>query len=281
MTTNEKFKEFIIQMLKRSGLRDRYIKKIWSNNENMEYYEQAFTHSSVNEKENYEFFEIIGDVTCNKIIVWYLKDRFPNLQNADGVKVIARLRINLVSRKSFSKIAENLGFEKFIKCEEEIFEQKGKNILEDVFEAFFGVTEYILDKEIYSGSGYGICFRIMKNILDEIKISLQYEDLYDPITRLKETFDYYRSPGRSCPLIWGNMIFENQKIEKGGYRLFLCQQDKNNKKEILYSIECQQLDEGKQKICQEYLTVLEEKNYKRPIPIYYSNLNKKSENKEE
>lgn len=279
---NEKFQEFIIQLLRKSGLRKKYIDRLCGKEENMILFEQAFTHSSINEKDNYEFFEIIGDVTCNKIIVWYLKERFPELQNAEGVKVIARLRINLVSRKSFSMIAKKIGFDEFIRCDKEIMEQKEKSILEDVFESFFGVTEYLLDQEIYSGSGYGICYRIMKNILDTITISLRYEDLYDPITRLKETFDYYRSPGRSCPLIWGNMLFENQKLEKGGYRLFLCQQDKSNgKKDILYSIECYQLDEGKQQICQQFLDILEEKQYKRPIPLYYHNLNKKNETKQE
>ena len=58
--------------------------------------------------------EILGDVTCNKIIVWYLKNRFPFLNNTKGVKVIARLKINYVAKARFSKWALQLGFEKYI-----------------------------------------------------------------------------------------------------------------------------------------------------------------------
>jgi len=264
------FKNFIIKLLKRSQLKSKYIKQLISE-DNLKTYHNAFTHISIDADRNYEYLEILGDVTCNKCIVWYIKDRFPQLQNSEGVKVIARLRINLVSKKNFANIADSLGFGKYISCEKEIKDQKGKSLLEDVFEAFFGATELLIDSLIGIGSGYGICYRIIKSILDESTISLRYEDLYDPITRLKETFDFFRQqvPGRQCNMIWGNMLWENIKTETGQI-VNLYQFDKcTNRKKLLISTEAPLLDEAKQMAATQYLKVLNNYGFKRPIPEYY------------
>lgn len=268
------FKTFIQDLLRRSGMKTRYIDAVTSDT-GMALYSRAFTHLSIDAEQNYEFLEILGDVTCNKIVVWYIKDRFPVLQNTAGVKVIARLRINLVSKKNFSLLAENLGFGDFISCEKEMKEQKGKALLEDVFEAFFGATELLLDSVVHPGAGYGICFKILKSIFDDLPISLKYEDLYDPITRLKETFDFYRSnnPGRQCPLLWGSMLFENTKTEKGQI-VHLFQVDKSTHRKKLLSIaEAPLLDDAKQMAASKALHMIEKEGFRRPIPEYYSLLN--------
>jgi len=268
------FKSFIQTLLQRSHLKKKYI-DLLTNTESMNLYSDAFTHISIDPDRNYEYLEILGDVTCNKSIVWYIKERFPQLQNSDGVKVIARLRINLVSKKNFAMIAESLGFIDFISCEKEIKEQKGKSLLEDVFEAFFGATEVLIDGLLGNGAGYGICFRILKSILDELNISLKYEDLYDPITRLKETFDFFRQqvPGRQCHMIWGNMMWENIKTETGQI-VNLYQHDKlSNRKKLLITTEAPLLDEAKQLAASKYLQILNDQGFKRPIPEYYARIN--------
>jgi hypothetical protein len=153
----------------------------------------------------------MGDVVINHFIVSYFYRRFPQLDCANCVKVIARLRINYVSGESFASIAENLNFWPFISARESpptptpvrgknkkdpYYTQKyrsrdKKSLLEDVFEAFIGCTEYLLDKEFRPGVGYGIVYDILENIFNEKSISLAYEDLIDPKTRLKETKDLY------------------------------------------------------------------------------------------
>lgn len=265
------FRSFIQGMLQRSGLKKRYIEEV-TNEVGMALYSRAFTHMSIDAEQNYEFLEILGDVTCNKAVVWYIKDRFPVLQNTAGVKVIARLRINLVSKKNFALLAESLGFGDFISCEKEIREQKGKSLLEDVFEAFFGATEMLLDSVVHPGAGYGICFKILKDVFDGLPISLKYEDLYDPITRLKETFDFYRSnnPGRQCPLLWGSMLFENTKTENGQI-VHLFQSDKStHRKKLLSVAEAPLLDDAKQQAASKALQMIEKEGFRRPIPEYYS-----------
>jgi dsRNA-specific ribonuclease len=274
---NESFRRFIYDLLTLSNLKKTYLEKL-TTPENMEIYESVVTHISIDPAKNYEFYEILGDVTLNKSIVWYIKERFPFLQNAEGVKIIARLRINLVSKKHFSRISRNIGFLPFIRAEEETMATQETSILEDVFEAFFGATEFMIDKMICPGAGYGVCYQLIKTLLDMEDISLRYEDLYDPITRLKETFDYYRSslPGRECPLIWGTMKFENLKNENEQVvRLYQINPQHHGIRKLLITTSAPLLDEAKQNACEQYLRFLEKSGYKRPIPDYYATIAKK------
>ena len=163
-----------------------------TNDKNIKMYEQAFTHRVVDEQFNYEFFELLGDVTCNKIIVWFLRKKFPFLNNSEGVKVIARLRINLVSKVTFSGWAQKLDFQKYISYDLETKMKHEISVLEDCFEAFVGVTELLIDQMV-EGGGFYYCNEFLSSIIEEHVISLKYKDLYDPITRLKETFDYFNS----------------------------------------------------------------------------------------
>jgi len=265
------FVAFLRSLLERTGLKESYMVQMLSPT-SLRLYSRAFTHISIDAEQNYEFLEILGDVTCNKIIVWYIKNRFPILQNTAGVKVIARLRINLVSKKTFSRIAESLGFFTFISCDQDIRDQKMQSIMEDVLEAFIGATEMLLDSLVHPGAGYGICFNFFKNVFDSLPISLRYEDLYDPITRLKETFDYYRAPGRQCLLIWGAMMWENTKTDKG-QTVFLYQVDKaTHRKKLLSTADGTTLDEAKHLAAAKALQCLEKEGIKRPIPEYYRTL---------
>lgn len=269
----KKFKEFISSLLKRTSLCQKYIDTL-TNSKNLLYYEHVFTNKVIHPIDNYEFFEILGDVTCNKAIVWYLKDKFPFLNNSDGVKVIARLKINLVSKETFSKWARDLDFLEYISFDLETKQKHEKDILEDCFEAFVGLTEYLIDS-IYKGGGYFIVYQFMKSILDETPISLDYEKLYDPVTRLKETFDYYTSIHlkNTCPYIWGSLKWDQKKIETGGHFVRLFQ--KGNGKDVLIdSMEGIYVTDTKHKLCEKHLSFLKEKGFQKPIPTYYADIEK-------
>lgn len=192
---DKSFTDLIHNLLARGKLKKEYIELI-TDESGMKIYDQAFTHDSFSEKnfsdKNYEFFEFLGDSTVNKAIVWYLFRRFPQLECPDGVKVMSRLKIALVSKKSFADFGEYLGFWDFVSCDMETRQTKMKKTLEDVFEAFFGATEMLLDDRIKLGVGGAICAEIVKSLFDEVEISLKYEDLFDAKTRLKEVFDYFK-----------------------------------------------------------------------------------------
>ena len=186
---DDTFKNLIVSLLRRGRLRQKYIDKILDK-DGMDLYSKAFTHPTADELNNYEFYEMMGDASVNCAIVWYLNRKFPHLHCPGGVKIIARLKINLVSKRTFGPLAEKLGLWPFVTADRDIKERKMKQTLEDVFEAFFGVTQTLIDG-IKMGRGHAIIYNIIKSVYDEhIPISLKYEDLFDAKTRLKETFDY-------------------------------------------------------------------------------------------
>ena len=193
------FKNMIVGLLKRGNLKAKYI-DLLTDEKSLLAYGQAFTAVTADKVDNYERFEQIGDVTANKFIVWYAYRRFPQLDCTEGVKVVARLRINYGAKQFFAPLGEQLGFWPFISAAEDGVERNmyyrnrnKKDLLEDCIEAFIGCTEYLLDKAFRPGVGYGIVYDILASIFDEIDMSLRYEDLYDAKTRLKETFDNYKN----------------------------------------------------------------------------------------
>jgi dsRNA-specific ribonuclease len=188
---DESFKKLIQEILTKSKIKSKYIDIILKK-ENMIKFDHAFTSKTVNKDYNFEIYEQLGDVTANKFITWYMYKRFPKLNNPEGVKIVARLKINYCAKKSFYMIANSLHFWDFISSSVEERNTRKKALLEDCFESFIGVTESILDENFGIGVGYGLLYNILKFIFDKIPISLKYEDLYDAKTRLKELFDVYK-----------------------------------------------------------------------------------------
>jgi dsRNA-specific ribonuclease len=152
---------------------------------------RAFTHKSIDPLVNYEYYEILGDATTNKIVVWYYHRRFPELFNTTGtgnmgpVAVMARLKQTGVSKRTYSRFASNLGFWEYIRRAPE-FEKDRTSMLEDVFEAFCGCLEYLVDTVVDEHSGYMVVYNFMKPIMDKEKISTDRESLYDQKSKLNE-----------------------------------------------------------------------------------------------
>jgi len=188
----DKFKTLIRDVLSLGGLTEPYVSVLLDNEENFRLYEQVFTHKTADPVFNYECMEFLGDVTLNKSIAWYLARRFPQLTCASGVKILTRLKINLVSKKSFAIFAKTLKFWNFVSADMETRTLKMDKTLEDVFEAFFGATEMLLDNNVQIHCGYNTCYRIVEKLLNDTNISLKYDHLFDAKTRLKELFDQYK-----------------------------------------------------------------------------------------
>jgi dsRNA-specific ribonuclease len=172
-------------------LKPEYI-ELLTGDESMRVYSASFTSPAFNPEHNYDAYEFLGDATLNKIIVWHLARRFPQLMNVENVKTLARLKINLISKVSFARFGRELGIDKYITCTEDEWVKSQTKLVEDTLEAFIGAIESQIDSRIKLGAGYAICYGIIGPILDRIDISLEYEDLYDAITRLKEVFDTYQ-----------------------------------------------------------------------------------------
>lgn len=182
------FKYLIQGLLKKGNIKEKYI-DIITNEENMKIYSQAFTSETADPVNNYENFEQLGDVTAGAFIVWYMYQRFPQLFCNEGKAIVARLKINYGAKQSFAKIADKLGFWKFITASVEEREHNKKKLMEDCFEAFIGCTEYLINKISRVGVGYGLVYDMLSNIFNDIDISLKYEDIIDAKSRLKEILD--------------------------------------------------------------------------------------------
>jgi len=265
------FRQYIRDLLKTTGLAGVYI-DLLTDDKSMTIYQQAFTHPSIDSVVNYEWLEIMGDATLNKAIVWYVSRRFPILQNPEGVKVIARLKINMVSKKKFAEIAESLGMDRFIRVDPEQVQSQNttmiRSIMEDVLEAFFGATEWILDDRVEPGAGYGICYLLLKHILDPMDISLEYNDLYDAITRLKETMDVHRNR-------WpGNLRYKPIRdpiyAQDGLQRVQVVYQGPGAVGELLLGdAQGRSLDDAKQAAAQKAIVYLDRRDIRKNIPAYY------------
>jgi len=277
----ENFKRLISSLLKRGGLREKYI-RILTDRESMKQYASAFTSELVDEVNNYQVYEQMGDLTGNKFIVWYMYKRFPQLKCAEGVKVVARLRINYGAKQSFSDIAKGLGFWPYISATNDLRQRKMKPLLEDVFEAFLGVTESILDDRIRIGVGYALVYDILKAIFDDMEISLKYEDLYDAKTRLKELFDIYESDlgplvyrESKTELITQSKVF---RVEGGTYETR--QNGTINKKRIIkgryvhLGVGSAALKaDAQQNAAKEALKFLNSQGWIKPVPYVYNKFN--------
>jgi len=178
------FKSFIIKTLKLANISSENL-DILTSDKCMTEYTRAFTTKKYNPDFNYEFYEILGDSTSNKIVVWYFMRRFPDLfQKKDKggimgpVGIMARLKIEGVSKKTYSQFANQLGFYNWILATPEEKLNKAK-LLEDTFEAFIGCTESLIDNLIGLHCGYAVVYEIMKTIMDKKTIDLDIQSLYD------------------------------------------------------------------------------------------------------
>ena len=107
----------------------------------------------------------------------------------------------------FAGLAHRLHFLPFISSDAYTQQYELDDLLEDVFEAFFGATECILDNHFQIGAGYTACYAMIERFMHTIPISLKYKDLYDSKTRLKELFDVFHDQ-------IGTIKYTSNKVEK-------------------------------------------------------------------
>lgn len=195
---DQSFKELIVKVLKSTTLKSEMINK-YVNNDTLPYFNQAFTSSSIDAEHNYENFEQMGDATIGKFIVWYFyTEKFSHLRGKpQAVEIIARMKINLGSKDTLSQIAENLGFWPFISASEELRYRSKKKLLEDTFESFIGVTEYLFydhsdPNYAHPGLAYQLIYTLLSNLFEPYILPIDYNALVDAKNRLKDVFDQFK-----------------------------------------------------------------------------------------
>jgi len=184
-------KSFILEIFKENNLSEKY-KDALTSPSALDLYQTAFTSAGYDPNQNYELFEFVGDSILGESLVWYFYTIFPQLRCTAGIKTLNRLKIKYAASKTFSKIALDLKFLPYIRAlpEELASDEKKQSLLEDVFEAFAGVTKIILTERFnFACVGNQVITDLVTVIFNKKNISLEPEKLYDPKTRLKELFD--------------------------------------------------------------------------------------------
>ena len=202
------FKAFIITLLQRAKIGPKWL-PVFTDVESMKMFELAFTHSSFDEMNNYELVELIGDGVVNASVTAYLREWDPNIIS---VKYLTRLKHNITSKKDLALMAEKAGFYPFIKIGAELYERFAEmtpdfrhgnrdymSLLEDCFEAFVGTLKILADSRMNCPAiGFVVGYRFVKSFLQELTISLKYEDVFDAKTRYKELCDRRKWEFGSC-----------------------------------------------------------------------------------
>lgn len=189
---DDTFKQMIGSILETGDISEKYVDELLTP-EGMSYFSTAFTHETADRENNYQFMETLGDATLNTCTVWYLAQRFPQIRCKAGSDIFTKLKIKLVQSKSYGKMASELGFWDFISMEKNLNEAASvkdkQSILEDVFESCFAAIQLLLDSKFGIGVGHVVCYKIISKILDKKNIRIDYEQIVDAKTRLKEMFD--------------------------------------------------------------------------------------------
>ena len=200
---NQSFKNLLWNILRKGKLKEHYINCLLTP-EALAEYDKAFTSSTISShvdptsgkievnkiiSNNYETYEKLGDGIFDNFIGWYAFRRFGEVNNLEQVKLLHIIRSKYGSKKEFAPISESLGFWPYISSSVYARNHEKKKLLEDVFEAFLGVTSFILDKNFRNGVGYAICYDILSSIFDNIKFSTDFSEMIDYVTKLKQVFD--------------------------------------------------------------------------------------------
>lgn len=209
-TGGSDFENMLRLVFKKGAIKPHYIEELLKH---VDEYRVAFTTELANPNKNLEVYEAVGDGIGNAFISFYALRRFPQLNCSQGVKYLARLKINYGSRTALASVATKLGFWPHIIATDSEKQFTAEKTLEDVMEAFVGLTTLLLDNKYEIGVGYGIVYQIFKAIYDEMDISLEYEALYDPKSRLKELFD-------AMPKQLGQVKYEDDRTRTVIYRIF-------------------------------------------------------------
>lgn len=259
------FKDTLLGVISKGNLKDQYKEWLLSD-ESLSIFNDVFTSNTADVLKNYEVYEQLGDVTVNKFIVWYMYKRFPQLNCTQGVKIVARLRINYCSKQSFALISDSLGFWPFITASEEERSHNKKPLLEDTLEAFFGAVEFIIDKHTLTGVGYAVVFDILETIFNNLYISLKYEDLYDAKTRLKELFDFAGDK-------LGTIEYKDDRSREEKNTISCVYQITPQNNRILIGEALASLKaDAQQRAAQKAIYFLKKQGYYKPVPEIYSSM---------
>jgi dsRNA-specific ribonuclease len=211
-------------ILIRSGLPQPTVEKLIKDNHQYLKTEvvRALSHETALYKEgngisgsfNYQNYEFLGDKVFNKAVCLYMYNRFGELRDDPLAVKKVDLVVGRIRGKKF--VSKHLHFylgitdpetrKTLIKWQPLSLgdgswslddNPNGENMLEDTWESMIGLLNHVMDKLVFSGVGFGICYNFIAGVLDTMPISIdseQNETYADK--KLKEWFDKIKESAR-------------------------------------------------------------------------------------
>lgn len=129
---------------------------------------RAFTHSTYDPIDNYEYYEKLGDSIISVNFFEFLGKYYPNKFDQSG---LGELKNHYLSKTVLSKLSSELGLPAFLlkNIDESI------HLREDVFEAFFGAIKIISENILYPA---GIKENISYNMFEHVFSGIKIEEIY-------------------------------------------------------------------------------------------------------
>lgn len=182
---NKNITDFVQEILLSADISEEYVSDISSFSE---LWTRAFTHKSVSEKCNYEFYEFLGDPIVNLCVLNYMYTTMPEIKN---IAWIFKIHSYLVSESYLSVLCEKSGMSKYITYDKYDSSIQVHKVYEDVFESFFGCLAFIIVKKLKLPRGCAVELSnvIITNLLQESTPDLSFENIFDAAALLKEIYD--------------------------------------------------------------------------------------------
>lgn len=153
--------------------------------------------SLVEDQNRYSKFR--GIPVVDLIIAEHLRSRFPRIISE---KWLTNIKHKIISRGTLTRIAKEIDIERYfggesveVMLEKNPDKEKNReymNALEGAFKALIGAIVEVVDREKMTGVGFAVAYRFLNHYLSRIHVSLDYKDVFDAKTRLKELFDKYQ-----------------------------------------------------------------------------------------
>jgi len=154
----------------------------------------AFTHMSLSHL-NYDIYEYMGDRISNCSLAVAMCSKYPNMDKT-AASTYANYYNSAKGQEIFSedlKLFDRMIKPAFLGPREDNAEKfqiklKAKS---DIYEAFIGCISRIMDKNFYSGSQFGICFKMVSYIVDTLSFdrNLLRRDYKTQVLQLLEMYN--------------------------------------------------------------------------------------------
>ena len=195
--TDIQIQQFVGNILYHRGRVDKHYLSVILDEEGTQLFRQAFTHWSMLGDPNYELFEMLGDTTFNKVVVFYMMNRFKELMDdPDANYKLTEASKLYKGRNVADKFSDTLGLPSVARWRNLTYGQSPTKMVEmdnkfktDLFESFLAAVELIVDKKIFAFAGYSIVYNILASLFDDIEMTVDLRLTKPATAQLKELVD--------------------------------------------------------------------------------------------